>query len=135
MRWASSGGVLLSLAVVAVATGGCAAMGSAENSNASRAALDFDRSLTDPVRACALLAPGTLAELEQSFGRCDKTLPDQHLPVSTEVVDVDVYGKDAIVHLDKDVVFLARFDEGWRVTAAGCARRRDRPFTCAIKGQ
>ncbi len=135
MRWVSSGGVLLSLTVVVLAAAGCAPMGSAENSNASRAALDFEDSLSNPAHACALLAPGTLAELEQSFGRCDRALPDQNLPVGTKVAGVDVYGKDAIVHLDKDVVFLAGFDDGWRVTAAGCTPLQDRPFTCTIKGQ
>jgi hypothetical protein len=135
MRWVTPGGALLSLVVVLLVAAGCAPMGSAENSNASRTALDFERSLSNPVHACVLLAPGTLAELEQSFGRCDKALSDQHLPVGTQVADVDVYGKDAIVQLDKDVVFLARFDDGWRVTAAGCTPRQDRPFTCTIKGQ
>jgi len=56
-------------------------------------------------------------------------------PVGTKVAEVEVYGKDAIVHLDNDVLFVARFDEGWRVTAAGCTPRPDRPFTCTIKGQ
>jgi hypothetical protein len=109
-------------------------MGSAENSNASLAALSFERSLLTPAKACALLAPGTLSELEQSFGRCGRSLPGQHLPVATKVVDVDVYGKDAIVRLDGDVLFLARFAAGWRVTAAGCAARQTRPFECTIKG-
>jgi hypothetical protein len=134
VRWVGSGQVLLSLAVVVLVAAGCAPMGSAENANASRAALEFDRSLTRPVQACALLAPGTLAQLQQSFGSCDHSLPDQHLPTATEVLGVDVYGKDAIVRLDKDVVFLARFDEGWRVTAAGCTPRQGRPFNCTIKG-
>lgn len=134
MRWAGSGQVLLPLALVVLGAAGCAPMGSAENSNASQAALDFDRSLTRPAQACALLAPGTRSELQQTFGRCDRALPDQHLPVATEVLDVDVYGKDAIVRLDKDVVFLARFDDGWRVTAAGCTPRQGRPFNCTIKG-
>jgi hypothetical protein len=135
VKCVGSGRALLSLAVVALVTAGCAPMGSVENSSASQAALDFDRSLSDPAHACALLAPGTLSELQQSFGRCDKALPDEHLPVGTKVVDVDVYGKDAIVRLDKDVVFLARFDAGWRVTAAGCTPRQNRPFNCTIKGQ
>jgi hypothetical protein len=39
------------------------------------------------------------------------------------------------VRLDKDVVFLARYDDGWRVTAAGCVPRPGRPFDCTIKGQ
>jgi hypothetical protein len=110
-------------------------MGSAENANASKTALAFDRSVDSPARACELLAPGTLSELEDTFGRCDRSLPHEHLPGATEVLDVDVYGKNAIVHLDHDVVFLARFDDGWRVTAAGCTPKRGRPFDCILKGQ
>ncbi|HVQ17733.1 MAG TPA: hypothetical protein VMT27_01700 [Actinomycetes bacterium] len=110
-------------------------MGSAENANASRAALAFDRSLSSPAQACRMLAPGTLSELQNTFGTCRHSLPQQDLPVATKVRDVDVYGKNAIVHLDRDVVFLARFEDGWRITAAGCTPRQNRPFTCTLKGQ
>lgn len=110
-------------------------MGSAENANASGAALAFERSLDEPARACSMLAPGTLSELEGTFGKCNHSLAREHLPTSTSVVDVDVFGKDAIVRLDQDVVFLARFDAGWRVTAAGCTPRRNRPYDCILKGQ
>jgi hypothetical protein len=110
-------------------------MGSAENADASRAALAFDRSLGSPARACRMLAPGTLAELQDTFGRCRHSLPQQELPAATDLRDVDVYGKDAIVRLDRDVIFLALFDDGWRVTAAGCTPRPDRPFTCTLKGE
>jgi hypothetical protein len=110
-------------------------MGSAEDGNAARAALTFDMSLDTPAAACRLLAPGTLSELQDTFGRCERSLPHQHLPVATKVVDVDVYGKNAIVRLDRDVVFLARFDDGWKVTAAGCTPERGRPFNCTLKGQ
>jgi hypothetical protein len=125
------------LAVVLVfITAGCGAMGSAENSNASQAALAFDHSLNSPAEACQMLAPGTRSELEATIGRCDRSLPRQHLPVAATVVDVDVYGKNAIVHLDHDVVFLARFDDGWRITAAGCTlRQQGRPFDCILKGR
>jgi hypothetical protein len=113
---------------------GCGTMGSAEDTNASSAALAFYRSLNSPARACGWLAPGTLSELEDSFGVCTHSLPQQHLPIATTVLSVDVYGKDAIVRLDRDVMFLARFGDGWRVTAAGCKPRPDRPFDCTIKG-
>jgi hypothetical protein len=39
----------------------------------------------------------------------------------------------AIVELDADTVFLARFDAGWRVTAAHCAPRVNAPYDCQIK--
>jgi hypothetical protein len=133
-RWPATPRTLVVLLFLAVATGGCAPMGSAEDHNASRAALAFDRSLGDPAQACRLLAPGTLTELQNTFGACDRALPRQDLPVASRVVDVDVYGKDAIVRLDRDVVFLARFDSGWRVTAAGCTPQQGRPFPCTLKG-
>jgi hypothetical protein len=130
-----SGSCVLLMFVLALVTSGCGHLGSAENATASKAALAFDQSLDTPARACAMLAPGTLTELEEAFGKCDDSLPRQHLPAGTSVVDVDVYGKDAIVRLDHDVVFLARFDDGWRVTAAGCTPQPNRPFHCILKGQ
>jgi hypothetical protein len=122
-----------SLLLVLVA--GCGNLGSAENANAADAALAFERTLSNPSRACQLLAPGTLSELQDSFGPCSRSLPPRHLPTATSVMSVDVYGKDALVHLDDDWVFLARFDQGWLVTAAGCVPVSDRPFDCKVKGQ
>jgi hypothetical protein len=121
--------------VLLVVVAGCGGQGSAEDSNAGAAALAFDRALSHSGQACQLLAPGTLSELRDAFGPCLHSLPQQHLPTGSTVVSVDVYGKDALVRLDRDWVFLARFDQGWRVTAAGCRPVPDRPFNCQIKGQ
>jgi hypothetical protein len=123
------------LVVIALSITGCGHMGSAEDANASEVAIAFDRELSAPAEACRLLAPGTLSELEGSFGPCDQFLPKQHLPAGGRVVGVDVYGKDAVVQLDRDVIFLARFHDGWKVTAAGCTPMQDRPFDCTLKGQ
>ena len=87
----------LLVAVLAFLAAGCGVMGSAENANASKAALAFGRSLGNPSQACGMLAPATLSELEDTAGRCDRSLPHEHLPVATEVLEVDVYGKNAIV--------------------------------------
>jgi hypothetical protein len=122
--------------VLVIALSGCGHLGSAEDANAAQAAENFDRSLSDPPRACQQLAPGTLSELQDSFGPCRRSLPKQDLPAATEVVSVDVYGQDAMVRLDGDVVFLARFPDGWKVTAAGCRLQSSgRPYTCTLKGQ
>jgi hypothetical protein len=127
---------VLPATALALAMGGCGHLGSAENANAAKSALDFDRALQTPRIACERLAPGTLAELQDSSGPCPQSLPQEHLPVATTVVGVDVYGKDAMVRLDRDVVFLARFQDGWKVTAAGCTlQEAGRPYTCAVKGQ
>jgi hypothetical protein len=121
-------GALLSLTA-------CSGLGNAESGNAREAAQRFMRAVTDdPGAACALLAPQTLEELEDSEGACDSALPEQDLGSATGDGTVDVYGKDAVVHLGDATVFLARFDDGWRVTAAGCTPVPDRPYDCTVKG-
>jgi hypothetical protein len=123
-------------AVLVTAVSGCGHLGSTEDANASQAAENFDRSLSDPSRACQLLAPGTLSELQNSFGPCRQSLPKQDLPAAARVLKVDVYGQDAMVVLNGDVLFLARFPDGWKVTAAGCRLQSPgRPYTCTLKGQ
>jgi hypothetical protein len=120
-------------ALVGLLVSGCSGMGTAENSNARTAATQFYRSLTgDPVAACAALAPGTRQELEGSFGPCRTSLDQQQLPDAKRVLKVSVYGKNAMVELDEDVIFLARFAKGWRVTAAGCRPQGNRPYDCVI---
>ena len=114
---------------------GCAGQGSADDGTAAAAALRFTRDLAaSPSEACGLLAPQTLKELEDSQGSCPSSLPGLDLPRAAAVRRTEVYAKDAIVRLDKDTVFLARFDQGWRVTAAGCTPHGDLPYDCTLKG-
>ena len=114
---------------------GCAGQGSADDGSAAAAALRFTHDLAaSPSEACGLLAPQTLKELEDSQGACPSSLPGLDLPRAAAVRSTEVYAKDAIVRLDKDTVFLARFDQGWRVTAAGCTRHGDLPYDCTVKG-
>lgn len=115
--------------------GGCAGQGNAEDHNAGAAAVAFATSAKDsPSTACGLLAPETLKELESTDGSCDSALPQQVESGGGSVRQVEVYRKDAIVHLSTDTVFLARFRDGWRVTAAVCTSQGDRPYDCKIKG-
>jgi hypothetical protein len=133
-RWVARARVAGAGAVLALVAG-CTGMGSAEDQNAAGSATRFYRALAgDPSSACAWLAPGTLQELEQSDGPCPGSLRQLHLPRAGTVTRVEVYGKDAMVRLDDDVVFLARFDQGWRITAAGCTPEPGRPYTCTLKG-
>lgn len=116
--------------------GGCAGQGRGEGENAENAAVEFSRSIdaqTDV--ACGLLAPQTLSELEDADGACAGALPDELRSASGPVESVEVYGKDAIVRLASDTIFLARFPQGWRVTAAGCSRQQaGHPYDCKVKG-
>ncbi|GGQ01644.1 hypothetical protein [Streptomyces roseolilacinus] len=90
-------------------------------------------------RLCAAFAPATREELEQSAkSRCEQAIgqaiEERELPAAGAVREVDVYGDQARVVLEQDTVFLARFPAGWKVTAAGCAPRPQRPYECEIKG-
>ena len=88
-----------------------------------------------PDSACALLAPGTRQEVEDTAGSCAEGLDEVDAAGAGRVADVEVYGLDAIVRLENDTVFLAFFDNGWLVTAAGCTPEApERPFTCDVKG-
>ena len=90
-----------------------------------------------PGEACDLLAPDTRAALERRTGvSCARALADRGLPTSTTVEGVEVAGQSGQVRLDGQVLFLARFPDGWRVTAAGC-RRGDPdpavPYECVVE--
>lgn len=92
---------------------------------------------TDAAQACDLLAPGTRIEVEKSAKKsCPEALGDEDLPDPSAVSGVDVFGHDAIVRFSGDTVFLARFPEGWRVTAAGCepGLTDQKPYDCDVSG-
>jgi hypothetical protein len=89
----------------------------------------------DGTAACTVLAPDTLAELEQSAGAsCPDAILEEDLPEPAEVRHVDVYGQWARVVLADDTLFLAAFPGGWRVVAAGCQAQGERPYDCVLQG-
>src|SRR5699024_1334103 len=119
---------------------GCSESASAEASSAGEVASRFVGRLSSPETACALLAPGTRAELmDESKSTCASALADEDLSLASTVVSsTEVAGHSAQVVLgDAQVVFLARFDDGWRITAVGCSRHSDdlsAPYDCLVKG-
>ncbi|WP_221629323.1 hypothetical protein [Humibacillus xanthopallidus] len=126
---------LLATLVGAAALSGCSGQGNPEVDAAGAAALRFSSvAPTDAATACSLLAPQTASELEQGSGSCARGLSDASPPAGGGLREVEVYGLDAMVRLDRDTVFLARFEKGWKVTAAGCTPRPDGPYECDIKG-
>lgn len=124
-----------SLAVGAVALSACTGPGADE---AGRTAVSFEQlTVAAPDQACELLSGHTRQALEKSAKKaCADALPDEDLPSASSIQSVQVYGHDAEVLLDGDVVFLARFAEGWKVTAAGCrpGEQPDEPFDCDVAG-
>lgn len=105
---------------------------------AAQVAETFDRlAVSDAGQACDLLAPGTRDEVEKAAQQpCSEALGQEDLPDPSPLLAVDVYGHDAVVRFGNDTVFLARFPEGWRVTAAGCrpGPSDDRPYACDVSG-
>jgi hypothetical protein len=86
----------------------------------------------DPQVRCDLLAAGTLTSV-LAEGACPEAI--EELPLgSGDVVSVEVWGSDALVHLADDTLFLTREDAGWRVSAGACTDVGvDRPYECRLE--
>jgi hypothetical protein len=127
------------LVAAAFGVAGCAAPGA---DAAAEVAVRFAEAVgSDPATACGLLAPRTLEAVEeQSGGGCVRALEDQAAAIEAPGDDptaVDVAGHSARVVVAGQAVFLSWFDEGWRVTAAGCQRRQvdpQIPYECSVRG-
>lgn len=115
---------------------GCSA--DVEREAAAQAADAFTRAVSaDPPAACARLAPRTLQVLEEDGSACPRAVAAAALPDAGARSEVTVAGHSAQVRYAWDTVFLALFEDGWRVTAAGC--RRDSPdpavpYDCVVDG-
>jgi hypothetical protein len=86
----------------------------------------------DGAGACALLTDDAQHDVA-TFGRsCSAQLAT--LPDPGAVGQVEVWGDTAQVHLARDTLFLLRFPDGWRVSAAGCTPDGDAPYRCEVRG-
>jgi hypothetical protein len=124
------------IVLVALSVAGCSSVGDrGVAADAVAAKLFAALGAHDGAAACAQLAPDTAAEVAQTGGKpCAAAILDQKLPVPGAVTGTDVYGQWAQVRLAGDTVFLAVFPGGWRVVAAGCTPRGDRPYDCVLQG-
>jgi hypothetical protein len=89
--------------------------------------------------ACALLAAPTRSAVEQAEDKqCAGAIVAAGLEPPSDLERVEVYGTMAQVTWAKDVTFLTRYDDGWRVLAAGCSlpppseRTADR-YDCTVE--
>ncbi|MFJ6938660.1 hypothetical protein [Streptomyces sp. NPDC101132] len=129
-------GPVLGCAAAAVLLAGCGAPASRQNA-AREAGAAFERALAagDHAAACALLAPVTRTRLEEQEERpCAAALGDQDLPRGGAVHGTEVYGRQALLRLTADTLFLSQFRGGWKVVAAGCEPRPDLPYRCTVEG-
>jgi hypothetical protein len=125
------------LAVVLPLTLVTACSAGPDTTAAAGVAAAFHRAIQDGdgTAACALLAPATVEDLEDTSGQsCPEAILGQHLPDAQQVRDTAAFGRAAQVLMDADAVFLSRFGDLWLITAAGCTPRGDRPYDCTLKG-
>lgn len=85
--------------------------------------------------ACALLAPPTVDEVEQSEqAPCRTAILDEDIPDVGDVTATHRYGGQAQVELDGDTAFLSEFGDGWKVVAVACTARGEAPYDCKVSG-
>ncbi|ADU46984.1 hypothetical protein [Intrasporangium calvum] len=131
---------LVVLAPLVLGTAGC---GSPEAATATSAASRFVRLASDDVAAaCDLLAPATRSKVtEDGGGDCAAGLRSADLPAGSATgpdVDPEIAGHTAMVTTGGQTLFLALFDDGWKVIAAGCTRTSAdlaTPYDCAVRGE
>lgn len=115
------------------------ACSSVDEPEARRVATDYARLATaNPGAACSLLAPRTLQQVtEDGDGNCARGLKSDSPEAPGEVTSVSIAINGAQVVMAGQVIFLARFDAGWKVLAAGCTREVSDdavPYDCTVKG-
>lgn len=124
------------LATAVLASAGCS--GAAGNDAAAgRVAQEFSSALAagDPASACDLLAMGTVTALEQESGSaCADALGALDLPVGGSVGTTRAFARAAESVVGADTLFLTLEPGGWKVRAAGCTKRPERPYHCDLKG-
>lgn len=107
-------------------------------------ARDFYQAFADAdgEQACALLSERTRTEVEKNAETaCDEALLEEDLPAVREPGSVEVFGVMALVRFDdgpgepQETTFFSRYDDGWRVTAAGCRPTGEgTPYDCQVSG-
>ena len=137
-RWDSGcvppGSRLLAGLVLLIVLSAC---GSPAEQPAGDAASAFREAIAggDGRAACAVLAPRTVEELEQSAGKpCAQAILEEEPSVPAGHPRIQTFGSMAQVKYDGETLFLSRFDEGWLVTAAACTRSTGGLYDCTVKG-
>lgn len=119
-------------AAVVLATTGCAGRSVGDATSSADAFYDA-LAAGDGQSACARLSTTTRIALVESAGKpCSRAVLEESVGRPGEVRDEHAFGTAAQIRYAEDTVFLGRYRDGWRVTAAGCVRRPHRPYDCQI---
>ena len=121
---------LLAAGALALLVSGCS---STEQPEVERVATAFEDSSGDPQARCDLLMPDTVEQLEEQLGTsCAQGIGDVPLQGGA-VVEAQVWGRNALVRLGGDTVFLSKAPTGWRVAAADCTPQAQGPYDCKVE--
>lgn len=89
-------------------------------------------------QACSMLAPATLEDSQQAEDGGEQPCIDKLGAVSLASPGMPVtsqaFGRNAQVVFEADTVFLTLSNGTWKVMAAGCTPRGERPYSCLIEG-
>lgn len=88
----------------------------------------------DATTLCRLLTPAAAESAVTGDQTCPQAVGDLRLPGAGPVGQVEVWSDRAQVRAGADTLFLTRIDGDWRVSAAGCSARPDRPYDCEVSG-
>lgn len=92
-------------------------------------------SAQDGARACELIAPETRLQVEKQEQKpCEQAVLAVDLPDIGDVQRTQVFSGEGVVVTSEQTVFVSEFDLGWRVTAAGCTSRGEKPHDCEVQG-
>ena len=130
-RAARIGQSAILVALITAVSAGCTPTGEAP---ALATAGQFETALAahDNDAACRLLSDEARHRLEMASARpCAAALAALALPAGP-TRSIETWGGNSQVRLDGSVLFLAEFQTGWRVTAAGCTPRTDQPYDCVV---
>jgi hypothetical protein len=123
------------LAVALVSAGmlltGCSSM---QQPEVEEVAATFEDPGAEPGARCDLLAPATLAALENDESAPCPEVIEQVPLEGGEVQSVEIWGGNAQVRLAGDTLFLTETRAGWRVIAAACRSRGEAPYDCEVDG-
>lgn len=123
-------------ALLVVLLGGCSSLNPG-TSQAADTAREFHALLAagQETQACGLLIPTAIEALEEGKpGSCAEKLAELKLSKASSIVDSRAFGRNAQVELDTDTVFLTVSGGTWKVMAAGCTPRGERPYDCEVEG-
>ncbi len=116
----------------ALATAGCASVDS-ETSAAADVARKFVSAVQarNGLAACRLLSPSAEESLTSGGTPCEQAVLE--VKTSGQPARTQVWGDEAQVRTNGDVVFLMHLKVGWRIRAAGCRPKQDRPYSCDMQ--